>query len=76
MSIIQFYMYAEGECYPAPPLHTPRGNRTPATSVKGWRAYLYTMGAGLRVYPAAWAATEQVARPVILMVSLGRKRNR
>ncbi len=25
---------------------TPRGNRTPATSVKGWRANRYTMGAG------------------------------
>src|SRR5206468_12688932 len=25
--------------------HTPRGNRTPATSVKGWRADRYTMGA-------------------------------
>jgi hypothetical protein len=31
-------------------ISTPRGNRTPATSVKGWRAYRYTMGAGLKVY--------------------------
>lgn len=37
---------ATAHCTDANTPSTPRGNRTPATSVKGWRADRYTMGAG------------------------------